>query len=327
MVRKITNGILSILERVRKHHLFSFAATSAFFLLLSFIPFILILLVFIRYTSISETDMMNAVISAVPTELEKFVSLIVREVYTKSIAVVPVSVVIALWSAAKGFHALSFGLDVINGVPEDRGFFYMRFRSMLLTVIFAAVILLTLFLMVFSRGTRFSDALTGSYFVRFVITNRYILSCVLLTLLFILLYRILPNKKTDVISQIPGAVMVGVAWTAFSWFLSIFYSPTVMNTYGSLTAVILAMIWLYFCMYFFLFGAELNSILQQAPENNLILSILREAAYTYYCGKEEKAAAAEYAGGGIAVRTASVRQAYKRKRPVLRNGRKRKAKA
>ena len=99
MIRKLTRGLLTIAGRMRQHHIFAFAATGAYFLLMSFIPFILIMLVFIRYTSFSETDVMNMLISAVPSELEKFVSLIVREVYTKSIAVVPVSIVIALITA------------------------------------------------------------------------------------------------------------------------------------------------------------------------------------------------------------------------------------
>ncbi len=288
MIRKLVNGVLAIAARIRQHHIFSFAATSAFFLLMSFIPFILLLLVLIRFTSLSETDMMNTIIQAVPSQLEKFVSLIVKEVYTKSIAVVPVSIVIALWSAAKGFHALSYGLNVIEGTPETRGWFYMRFRSMVYTLIFVLCIMAALFLMVFSKGIRAAQTIQLSYLTRFILSNRYILSCIILTVLFVVMYRFLPNRKADVTSLLPGALMVGIAWTAFSWFLSIFYSPTVMNMYGSLTAIILAMVWMYFCMYFFLVGAVLNSLLAQAPEENMILSILRDVYFGYYSGRERK---------------------------------------
>ena len=293
MLGRIWNGIRSIWARVRKHHLFSFAATSAYFLLMSFIPFILILLVLVRYTTLSETDMMNALISVVPGQLEKFVTVIIREVYTKSAALVPVSVVIALWSAAKGFHALTYGLNTIFDIQESKNWFYIRLRSMLYTLLLAMVLLGMMFLLVFSQGLRPDSGEDFSVILRFVITNRYALSCVLMTVVFVFMYKVLPDRKMDTIGQIPGALLVGIGWTAFSWFLSIFYSPSVMNTYGSLTAIVIAMIWMYFCMYFFLIGAEINDILAQAPEDNLILSMVRDAAYEYLSAKERNRVAEE----------------------------------
>ncbi|MBE5997639.1 MAG: YihY/virulence factor BrkB family protein [Lachnospiraceae bacterium] len=295
MLKRIGSGILSIWARVRKHHLFSFAATSAYFLLMSFIPFILILLVLVRYTTLSETDMMNVLISVMPRQLEKFVTVIVREVYTKSVAVVPVSVVIALWSAAKGFHALTYGLNTIYDVKEQKNWFYVRFRSMLYTLILAVILLGLLFLLVFGRGMRVDSEQNISAFMRFILTNRYVLSCIFMTVVFVFMYKVLPDRKMETIGQIPGAILVGIGWTGFSWFLSIFYSPSVMNTYGSLTAVILAMIWMYFCMYFFLIGAEINDILVQAPEDNLILTMVRDALYEFVTAKERNLVAEEQA--------------------------------
>ena len=295
MLEKFGSGIKSVWARVRKHHLFSFAATSAYFLLMSFIPFILVLLVLVRYTTLSETDMMNVLISVVPTQLEKFVSVIVREVYTKSVAVVPISVVITLWSAAKGFHALTYGLNEITGVNEPKNWFYMRFRSMLYTLVLALVLMFLLFLLVFGKGLQAKTSIHLSILMRFVLTNRYVLSCVLMTGVFVFMYKVLPDKKMDTIAQVPGAILVGIGWTAFSWVLSIFYNPTIMNTYGSLTAVILAMIWMYFCMYFFLIGAEINDILEQAPENNLILTLIRDISFEYVTAKERRSAENEEA--------------------------------
>lgn len=288
MIQKLWNGIRAILKRMREHHIFSFAATGAYFLLMSFIPFILILLVLIRYTSLSETDMMNVLIAVVPNELEKFVSVIVKEVYTKSVAVVPISVVIALWSAAKGFHALSYGLNVIFGIRETKNWFYMRFRSMFYTLILAVGMMAALFLMVFGKGLQNQSFFTMPHVISFILTNRYSISCIVLTLMFVFMYRFLPNRRMELVGQIPGALLVGIAWTGFSWVLSIFYNPTVMNTYGSLTAVILAMIWAYFCLYFFLVGAEINDILAQDTENNIILTMIRDALFAFYTGKERQ---------------------------------------
>ena len=295
MISRLTKAFQAIFARNREHHIFAFAATGSYFLLLSFIPFILVLLVLIRYTTISETDMMNMLITVVPSELARFVSVIVKEVYTKSIAVVPISIILTLWSAAKGLHALSYGLNVIAGVKEERNWVYMRVRSMFYTLLFVLAIMALLFLTVFAKGLAQNTLLANSHVLGFLVSNRYILSCILLTLLFVFMYHFLPGKKMEVTAQLPGALMTGIAWTAFSWILSMFYNPSVMNMYGSMTAIILAMIWMYFCMYFFLIGAEINAMLASGPEDNLVLGALRDAAYALRVLKERRKVAAEMA--------------------------------
>ena len=75
-------------------------------------------------------------------------------------------------------------------------------------------------------------------------------------------------------SQLPGALIVTTVWSFFSYLMDIYYkhSTNFMETYGSLTGIILAMIWLFFCMYFVLIGAELNRIIYEDPDNNFLVS-------------------------------------------------------
>ena len=279
------------------HHLFSFAATGAYFILLSFIPFILILLACMRYTSISETDVMNLLLSVVPSEFERFVGMIVKEVYTKSIAVVPVSVVVALWSAAKGFHGLTFGLIMINNVEDERNWFVVRFKSMFYTVIFVIMILLSFSMMLF--GQRIENSVKARFTIiptilKFILLNRYVFSFVLMAFVFWAMYTLLPNKKMDPISQIPGALLVSLAWSVFSWIMSFFYGNSSLSMYGSMGGLICAMIWMYFCMYFFLIGGEVNYILSSDHEENLILDTAKDVAYINHIKKEKKKCRKEF---------------------------------
>ena len=66
-------------------------------------------------------------------------------------------------------------------------------------------------------------------------------------------------------SQAPGAVFSSVCWYLFSIGFSLYvtYTPGLNNMYGSLTTIILAMLWLYFCMYIILLGAEINSYFEE----------------------------------------------------------------
>ena len=92
-----------------------------------------------------------------------------------------------------------------------------------------------------------------------------------------MMYKFLPNRKATLKSQLPGAVISAVAWSVFSLCFSIYLDLfSVANMYGSLTTLIMIMLWMYFCMFIFLLGAEINAYfedrfrrLQQAAMEHL----------------------------------------------------------
>ena len=90
---------------------------------------------------------------------------------------------------------------------------------------------------------------------------RTLITLVLLCLVFLMLYKFVPNRSETLKSQIPGAMVSSVAWSLFSLAFSIYIdlTPGTVNMYGSLTTLVLIMLWLYFCMWILLIGAEINS--------------------------------------------------------------------
>lgn len=78
---------------------------------------------------------------------------------------------------------------------------------------------------------------------------------------FLLLYKVLPNRKATFKSQIPGAFIIAVAWSVFSYGFSFYFEifPGFSNMYGNLATIIMVMLWLYFCMNLLLYGAEINA--------------------------------------------------------------------
>ena len=59
-----------------------------------------------------------------------------------------------------------------------------------------------LFLLVFGKGLQAKTSIHLSILMRFVLTNRYVLSCVLMTGVFVFMYKVLPDKKMDTIAQV-----------------------------------------------------------------------------------------------------------------------------
>ena len=86
-----------------------------------------------------------------------------------------------------------------------------------------------------------------------------------LFLVFLILYKMLPNRKATLKSQVPGAILIAAGWSLFSYFFSIYFDmfPGFSNMYGSLTALIMVMLWLYICMNLLLYGAEINSYFEK----------------------------------------------------------------
>ena len=86
-----------------------------------------------------------------------------------------------------------------------------------------------------------------------------ILLFAVLVVFFDVVFTVLPNRKMNFISQLPGAVLCALSWNVISFLLSVYINYfNGFSMYGSLTTVALMMLWLYFCIYSTLMCAEFN---------------------------------------------------------------------
>lgn len=255
---------LGFMERMRKDHVSAYAAQAAYFLIMSFIPFVLFLTAIVQYTPLTYREVRQAIMSVVPENLQGFVLNIVAEVFSKSAAVLPLSALVALWSSGKGMQALINGLNTIYHVKETRNWLVNRIYSMFYMFLFVLALIASLLLLV--MGNRIHVLISG--YVPFlgnmigrILGAKTFLVFVMLFLVFLVLYRYLPNRRASLKSQIPGAFLTAVAWSVFSYLFSLYFTffPDFSIMYGSLSTLILVMVWLYFCMNLLLYGAEINA--------------------------------------------------------------------
>lgn len=94
---------------MQEDHIGAYAAQAAYFLIMSFIPFVLVLTALVQYTPLTYRMLRQAILGFVPLNLQDFVLKIIAEVFTKSAAVVPISGLFALWSSGKGMQSLDRG--------------------------------------------------------------------------------------------------------------------------------------------------------------------------------------------------------------------------
>lgn len=220
------------------------AAACTFFLLLSVFPFLLFALNMTRFfpdLQTSVTDFLNDYsVMFLPEETARLLRSIVTEIFVKaSGTVLPLTMITALWSAGQGLLILNRGFNKIAGRTETRGFLRLRLAAVFWVFLFAVVLCAVILLLGF--GTKLHI-----HFVRWVVAP------VILTLFFWALMK-----------GLPGAALAGVGWVLFSAGFA-FYIERFANysyIYGSLTAVVVFMLWLYFCVYILFVGARLNHYL------------------------------------------------------------------
>lgn len=190
---------------------------------------------------------------------------IVQEVYSKSLGTISISAIFVLWSARKGFYALLKGLHNIYETDKEYNFLYIQIKSIICTVLIVCLVILALTISVF--GDSILEFTQSKIEVSQTIANIFAISKIgiylALFLLLLLIYKFIPGHKQSLKKQIPGALIATLGWYLISFFFSIYIEAfngfSIM--YGSLTTIVLAMMWVYFCMYIILIGAEINAYL------------------------------------------------------------------
>ena len=234
---------------------------------LSMIPLIMLILSLIRQVG-ATVDQISAVTNDLaPEAVSSFINIYLEEIINNSkLSLTIVSAIVLLWSASRGIFSIIGGLNSVYEIKEARNYFMIRVTAIFYTLAFILMLSFVLLLMVF--GGTLNDILYSLFpnlkgLVYIVSSLRFILGFLLLILFFSLLYKTLPNCKMKLVDQVPGAVITSAGWVSFSILFSFFVNnfSNYANIYGSLSAIIILLLWLYICMYIMFIGAEVNCIL------------------------------------------------------------------
>lgn len=250
-----------------------YAAQASFFVILSVMPFLSLLVsiisfftpadiqsIFDRYT-FSE-DIMD-ILGTLFTDLKT----------APKISLLSFSAIITLWSASRGTSAIRRGIETIYGSNSSRGFLFHRLKSLIGTLVLIVLIVATVILLLF--GDSISNLIGNIRFTDIIMSWRtpflVLYMCIVFTIIYTSAARRSVHISSTIRSQIPGAILSSVGWVLFSYLYSLYikFFPNASYIYGSLAAVCLMMLWLYFCMIILLLGAELNKFYPSLRKNNL----------------------------------------------------------
>lgn len=267
---KLINLIQTIRMTCRKvsnDYVPTFSAQAAFFIIISFFPFSMFLLTLIQFLPLKESELYMLIRNFFPSGINTYVVSLISDIYVQPAkTIISITAITTLWSASRGFLAIVKGLNTVYGIKETRNYFKLRITSAIYTLAFAIIIVVSLGLLVF--GNRIYLFIKAQFplindLAVAIIGLRTIVSLAIYTTFFLLLYIVIPNRKAKLFNELPGAVIAAAGWMLFSFLYSIYIDnfAKFSTMYGSLTAFVLLMLWLYFCMYIVFIGAEINVLL------------------------------------------------------------------
>lgn len=258
-------SIQTILDNMEKDHISEFSAQCAYYVMLSFIPFVILLLTLIQYINIEQQQLFDIISRIIPSSMNEMVIGIVREVYSKSVGTVSISLIFTLLSADKGLFALIKGLHLVYNYSDRKrkSILYLKLTSIIKTMVFIILVAIGAVILVFGNTIISTIQEKFGLLENYNIISQLITQIVFIFIAFVVflcLYKFIPGYKITFKSQVPGAIFGSIALIVisfvFSRYLDIFKGFSI--TYGSLTALMLIMMWTYTCFYVIFLGAEIN---------------------------------------------------------------------
>ena len=253
---------IKIFIRSDRDSVYAVSGHATLFIIISFFPLITLILSLIKFLPFSRADVLALFDNISLGIMQETVKDAVSEVYDISSSfTISLSAIAVLWAASTSVYSIILGLNRVYGIKETRNYFLVRSISLLYTVIVIFAIAISLALTVFGKGL-LKILLDSIDFLKDSDTllniARAVIPLFVLTILFVVLYTYIPNRRTKLIFELPGAILAALGWYVFSIIYGLYISSNKTVIYGSITTIVLMMIWLYFCIYIFFIGAELN---------------------------------------------------------------------
>jgi membrane protein len=262
-------------KEVQEDEVFGRAAELSYYFLLALIPFLIFLTSVIGLVLGSGTGtrrtMFDYLARVMPPSAYELISSTMYEVTAASSGgKLSFGILAALWAASNGLGAITTSLNVAYDLKESRPWWKQRLVAIGLTMALSILIISALVLVV--AGGHIADGLAGAYgfgttfpLIWKIVQWPVVLAC--LVLAFALIYYFAPDFHEQSWQWLtPGALIGVVLWLlvsiAFRVYLQFFDSYSA--TYGSLGAVIILMLWLYFTGAAVLIGGEINSEIEHA---------------------------------------------------------------
>lgn len=243
----------------------TFASSIAYYSLLSFFPFVLISLDLLGRFAVEHGDrpFLRLVALVLPSRLD-FVIKQTDELSQAPLQLSVIGIVLLIWASMGVFSAVTTAVNYAWGVERPLSYFKNKLVSFVMLMTAAALLLVTLGLMS-AMQARHADWFTRLVAVVPGLIHLESLAArtaptVLLIIVIAMVYYFVPNTKVRLREVWIGAILAGVLWRiAFIGFALYIRGYSRWSVHGSITAVVLFLVWVYVSAVILLYGVEVSA--------------------------------------------------------------------
>ncbi len=270
MIRHLLHRVWDAMTRTTRQfaadHLAAYAAQATFYLMLAVFPFTMLICMATRLLPVKEETLLKAVRILLPESYHAIGTDFIDSYYNENIGAAKIVLIVFLiWTASRLIQALINGFNTVYRNRESRSQTVLRFVGCLYTVVLCAM--LVVLLVMYALSTRLIAMVLAKLptlpsLGLIADLTRNLASPLLLLLMFLVSYVLLPSHKVRVRDQLPGALLTAAFWRAMASLYSIFLELSLKRyavVYGSLSGVVMILVWIYAGVYCWFIGAELNS--------------------------------------------------------------------
>jgi len=269
LFRKAYDLLAQAAKARRERALDAYSAQAAFFTFISLVPVCALAFGIIKILPADLSEFYARISPMLPPLLHSFISLAYEAADSAdSAAVIALSAVVWFYTASRGIYSVTRGVRSAYGGSGSGGI-KLRLGSLLYTLAFVAMLLVSALLLVFGNRIVLAVRRASPEWLDIGAFNAFVRSAAALVLLFLAhlaAYRFIPEKRSTLIASLPGALCASALWMAASFFYSVYidwYADSAVSLYGGLAAAVLLLLWLYACMSATLTGGLINSLLAE----------------------------------------------------------------
>lgn len=267
-----------ILSMTKKEEMRILPGQLAFFLVLSIVPMIMLVGYFFTTFSIS----LDSIIGFMNDNFPKEVSNILTPMVNVNInANIIMFMLIAFFLASNGPHSIVVASNMLYGMGSKE-YLARRIKAIFMTIL---LVLLFMFIVFFSAfGSMILKAIIdtnifnsfGEQIYQVFNFAKWPLSILLIFVVIKILYTMAPDKRIPSRFMNSGALFTTIGW-AIGTFIYSYYVSHIANYglfYGSLSSIVVLMIWVYFLAYIFVLGIAINA--SSYPKEEPVLETIEE---------------------------------------------------
>lgn len=266
MPKNLLHYLKCIIIRFVKDDVMALSCQLAYSLVFSFFPFLIFIISLIGYMPIHSNDVLTILNVILPSDILNLINdTVIYIVDTRNSRILFPSLIFTIWTTCSGFQAVIKGLNMAYGLKEKRSKLKLYTISILCTLGFIMIILITSMFLIFGQiigaFLAYKFQLSSEFNIVWNVM-RYIVIFLSISSIFATVYKYTPNIrlawKDVLIGTFTATLSLIIVSICFAFYVNNFANFSFI--YGSIGALIALLTWLFILSNIIIIGGEVNAI-------------------------------------------------------------------